>query len=75
MTDSNANDYAKDKYDCRYKPHAVCPWCGYKDPDSWEYEEGETEAECPNCGKEFTVIAELYMNYTTKPKGGWPDDR
>ena len=75
MTDSNATELAKEWIDCFHKRYAVCPWCGYEDEDSWEYEEGETEAECPNCGKEFTVIAEIEMNYTTKPKGGWPDER
>lgn len=70
MTD-NADKLAKSKYECYCKPHAVCPWCGYKDPDSWEYEEGETDVECPSCEKPFTVYVSLVAEYTTAPKGGW----
>lgn len=65
----------KTELDCWNEPYAVCPWCGYEDPDSWEYQEGVTDTECPRCGKPITVTAELEITYTTEPTGGWPDDR
>ena len=37
-----------------------CPYCGYEDPESWEYlsslDEGEVfEINCAECGKSFNI--------------------
>jgi len=66
--------FVKTELDCWHEHYAICPWCGYEDHDSWEYQEGVTDAECPNCGKPITVTTEVEVTYTTKPMGGWPDD-
>ena len=60
--------------DCFREWHAICPWCGYEDEDSWEYQEGETDTECPSCGEPYTVECTAEVLYTTTPKGGWPDE-
>lgn len=44
---------------------ATCPYCGYEDPDSWEYEEGSQEAECPSCGRVFDLEVVVDIKYTT----------
>ena len=75
MSDNRMNKLTKTKFDCFCNRHAICPYCGYEDEDSWEYKEGENDAECPSCGEPFTVIAELVAEYTTSPIGGWPDER
>ena len=72
MHDDRMDELARKRFYCFCNRHAICPYCGDEDEDSWEYGEGESDVECPSCGKEYTVIAELV--YTTEPKGGWPDE-
>lgn len=42
---------------------AVCPHCRYEHPDSWEFEDGETN--CHSCGKPFVVEVVTDITYTT----------
>jgi DNA-directed RNA polymerase subunit RPC12/RpoP len=50
----------------------VCPFCGYTDYDSWEYDEGTNEINCPHCNAELIMEKEVEVTYTTtlksKPK-------
>lgn len=75
MTAKKTDKPIMDWLDCFCTTKAICPWCGHEDPDSWEYGEGETDVECPSCRKPFTVEVTVSVEYTTEPKGGWPDDR
>lgn len=47
----------------------VCPYCGYEDPDSWEFK-GEIdvyeEYECENCENTFEVMMEFQVAYTSR---------
>lgn len=44
----------------------ACPWCGYRDPDSWELESDYVEDwECSKCGKEFIVNRIVDIKYKT----------
>ncbi len=49
----------------------VCPYCGYEDYDSWEFD-GENdvyqEHECCNCGNEFNVMREVQVLHIKKRK-------
>lgn len=47
-----------------------CPYCGYEDPDSWEYSNSvrEESIECGNCENEFLMIAEPEVFYSTSKK-------
>ena len=43
-----------------------CPYCGYKNPDSWEYlrmlEQDEVfEIDCADCGKTFNIFYETFI--------------
>ena len=56
----------------------TCPWCGYEDPDSWEFEgESDDAYECPSCGELCEV--ERTVEYTTRRRlcdmpDGWCGD-
>lgn len=46
-----------------------CPYCLTEiEDDEGSHSNGETECECPNCGEDFTVSAEISIEYTTIPK-------
>jgi len=47
----------------------VCPFCGYKYDESYEYI-GEEMIECDECGKKFELESEEVVYYTTK-KPDW----
>lgn len=46
----------------------VCPYCGYEDPDGWELREPAGEAECLNCGREYSYTIE-HIYTTSKIEG------
>ena len=49
------------------KDEITCPWCGYVDTDSWEFEvEYDDAYECPSCGKPFILERIIYITYTSK---------
>lgn len=49
------------------KDAITCPWCGYSDPDSWEFDgEYDDEYECIHCGKPFIVKRIVDITYTSK---------
>lgn len=49
------------------KDAITCPWCGYSDPDSWEFEgEYDDGYKCRYCGKPFTVERIVDITYTSK---------
>ena len=43
----------------------VCPYCGYKDEDTFEYNEDESEVECLHCNRKFVYVREICVKYTT----------
>ena len=50
-----------------WKDEITCPWCGYEDPDSWEFEsECDDEHECPNCGELFVLERNVNITYTSR---------
>lgn len=50
----------------------VCPWCGYVDNDSWEWQperhgpEGDGTTECGECAREFHVSRSISVSYSTR---------
>ena len=48
----------------------ICPYCGYKYDDSWEFLGGEWETsgeeECAECGKNFEWDSECDIKYSTR---------
>lgn len=46
----------------------TCPWCGYENPDSWEFDADYGDCECPSCGKPFLFERIVEITYTSKRK-------
>lgn len=52
----------------------ICPHCGHKDEEWWDSREvrlqcadqTEWNAECPKCGKDYSVIIHLLTRFTTR---------
>lgn len=62
------------------KNYITCPWCGYEEPDSWEFgAEYDEEYECSYCGKPFFVEQLVEVTYTSRRRiedmpEGWDGD-
>lgn len=70
-------------HETRLQQRPVCPHCGYKHDDAWEWNfgpglEGSSECrECYHCGEEFDCERVVDVSYTTKatrPCTCHPDD-
>lgn len=63
------------------KENITCPWCGYEDTDSWEFDaEYDVDYECPSCGKPFILERIVEVTYTSKRRiedmpEGWRGNR
>ena len=53
-----------DKIDTDYTEDIVCPWCGYKHEESWEFDD-DGDDECANCGQPFFYSREVTVTYST----------
>lgn len=49
--------------DVLYADKVTCPYCGHKETDSWEYEDGEYE--CGTCGRSYVVELSVTVTYST----------
>ncbi len=61
--------------DCDLQDVPVCPHCGHRHCDAWEWNfgngmEGSADHDCDNCGEEFHVEREVtvYFSTTIKPE-------
>ena len=57
--------------DHKYTENIVCPYCGYEDTDSFEWERDAIEVnnvavECDECGKKFKCSRQFEITYTTR---------
>ena len=55
-------------YDYTNQSDITCPYCGWKDKDSWEHnmsDDDEEKIECGRCGKEFTAVASVVRTYSS----------
>lgn len=56
------------------QPAPVCPSCGHKHLDAWEWNfgswsDGQIERDCDECGKPMIVDRVVFVDYTTKDGG------
>lgn len=61
----------KKEIDCSFTDEIVCPYCGYEFSDSYEFFEwndGDAEPECEECGKEFIVCRYIDIKYNSYKK-------
>ena len=58
-------------HDTKLQPHPVCPHCGQKHKDAWEWNfgpglEGTSEDRwCEHCGEPFDCERVVHVSYTT----------
>lgn len=57
----------KNSHETMNEDEIICPYCGHRDSNSWEYDEGDYMLHCENCEKEFYVNAEVEILYSTSP--------
>lgn len=57
-----------EEFDCWKQDQIVCPYCGYKNEDSWEYNEDDTSAFCGSCDNEFKLSVNISVDYSTEKK-------
>lgn len=58
-----------DEFDCWREDQIVCPWCGHRHSDSWEWIPPDsecTELDCEECEKPIQLTIEREVLYTTK---------
>lgn len=60
--------------DTEHTDNAICPYCGYEDPDAWDIDlghqiEGDGETDCPACSRAYSVSRHVTITYTTKKIG------
>lgn len=60
--------------DHEYTDEIVCPWCGYKFEDSWEFSCDDEDLgliDCYECDKQFYASRNIRVTYSTeKPTYG-----
>ena len=59
------------EFETQYEREPVCPHCGHKHRDSWEWDfgdgmEGEATFECESCEKEFVCSKTVQISYSTQ---------
>lgn len=53
--------------DMDYKDNIICPYCGYKDINSWEADDDEEKCECGVCGSIFSYQRVVTVEYCSQP--------
>lgn len=57
------------EFETEWQNEAVCPHCGYRHRDSWEfYTQGDCddiEVGCHSCGKDFSLSRHVSVDYST----------
>lgn len=48
-----------------YTSEIVCPHCGYKQMDSWEYSGDSGEIDCGKCSEPFLYERQVSVSYST----------
>lgn len=54
------------QFDTFRTDNITCPWCGYEEKDSFEFDNDAGTVECPSCDKEFFYERITEVCYDTK---------
>jgi hypothetical protein len=65
VTEIPMREVEEDAEEC-YEDEITCPYCGYKDDNSFERGESEGEHECGRCSAVFSFEREVSVTYSTK---------
>ena len=61
------------KYNTEFTDNPICPHCGYKMKDAWEFDfgpglEGDVTTQCDDCGKEIWITRHCSVSYSTEKR-------
>lgn len=55
------------EFDTKGTNEIVCPWCGHKFSDSWEYnDDGDSVIDCRECDQPIVLYVNVDVTYYTK---------
>lgn len=66
------DSYEWDEDDTSYTDETICPYCGYKNEDSFELSDDEETVVCCRCDSEFNYERIVTIQYTTTRKVSIP---
>jgi len=55
-----------EEIDYEYVSEITCPYCGYKNTDSWEMPDESDNEYCDNCGSEYSYCREVTVEYCSQ---------
>lgn len=56
-----------EEYETEFTDEIICPWCGYKFSDSWEYDDEDGSIiDCPDCNKPIILGVHISVSYITR---------
>ena len=58
------------EFDTWMTPETVCPYCGYKNRDSWELDGDDGNTWCGECDEEFFYSRIVNVEYCTEKLEG-----
>lgn len=61
------NSYEWEESATSYESDLICPYCGYKEIDSWEVSGDDGENTCGRCDSEYSYTRDVEVTYTTTP--------
>lgn len=51
----------------KWEDQIICPWCGYKDIDSWEYNDSDgRQIHCLHCDKPMKIYVDFEVRYSAQ---------
>ena len=53
------------EFETNHEDEIVCPYCGQRELDSWEYTEEDDEYECGSCGRTSVLAVHIRVTYST----------
>lgn len=59
------DNYEWNKLETSYTNEMICPYCGYENRDSFEYDDEEGDRECERCEREFEYSRAIEITYST----------
>lgn len=60
-----------DHINCGFTDDIICPYCGYRFEDSWEFNNGDEcvdDVVCHSCEKTFDLVVDYSVTYSTYKK-------
>lgn len=56
-----------------YAESPICPHCGEKQMDAWEFSHEDQYVDCGSCGEPFSMVTHVSVRYSTSKIANIPD--